>query len=167
MNLVGPLANPAGVRRQVIGVADRERVAPVAEAVRRLGADHALVVHGTAGLDEIAPLGPTLVCEVRDGETRTWNLDPAAHGLEHADLDSLRGGEPAANAERMVRLFETPERDPAGRAAVLLNAGAALYVAGARSLGEGMEQAATALHDGRAAATLAALRREAGVSTSE
>jgi anthranilate phosphoribosyltransferase len=166
MNLVGPLANPAGVRRQVIGVADRERVAPVADALRRLGVDHALVVHGAAGLDEIAPLGPTLVSEVRNGETREWRIDPAAHGLEYGDLHALRGGDPAANAERMVRLFEMPDRDPGGRAAVLLNAGAALYVAGAGSLEEGLDRAATALHEGRAAAALAALRREAGVSTS-
>jgi anthranilate phosphoribosyltransferase len=167
MNLVGPLANPAGVRRQVVGVADRERVAVVADALRRLGASHALVVHGTAGLDEIAPSGPTVVSEVRDGEIRGWTIDPAAYRLAYADLASLRGGEPGANAERIVRLFERPERDPGGRAAVILNAGAAIYVAGAASLAEGMDRAATALHEGRAAAALTALRRESRVSTSE
>jgi anthranilate phosphoribosyltransferase len=166
MNLVGPLANPAGVRRQVLGVAEGERLAPVADALRRLGVDHALVVHGTVGLDEIAPFGPTLVCEVRAGETRSWTLDPAALGLEHPDLAALGGGEPAANAERVERLFEAPARDPAGRAAVILNAGAALYVAGASSLSEGLDRAATALHEGAAAAALDGLRREARVSTS-
>lgn len=167
MNLVGPLANPAGVLRQVVGVADRARVAVVADALRRLGAEHALVVHGTAGLDEIAPSGPTVVCEVRDGDIRSWTIDPAAYRLEHADLDSLRGGDPGANAERIVRLFEAPERDPGGRAAVILNAGAALYVAGSASLAEGLDRAATALHEGGAAAALAALRREGRVSISE
>jgi anthranilate phosphoribosyltransferase len=166
MNLVGPLANPAGVRRQVVGVADRERLPTVADAIRRLGAEHALVVHGVAGLDEVSPAGETLVAEIRDGEVRRWTLDPAAHRLAHDDLGSLAGGDPAANAARLERLFESPERDPGGRAAVLLNAGAALYVAGAGSLKEGLEQAASALHEGRAAAALAALRREAAVSTS-
>jgi anthranilate phosphoribosyltransferase len=166
MNLVGPLANPASVRRQVIGVADPGRVAPVADALRRLGADHALVVHGAAGLDEIAPAGPTIVAEVRSGEICEWRIEPAGHGLEFTDLDSLRGGDPAANADRMVRLFDAPERDPGGRAAVLLNAGAALYVAGAASLAEGLERAAVSLHEHRAAEALAALRREAAVSIS-
>jgi anthranilate phosphoribosyltransferase len=166
MNLVGPLANPAGVRRQVVGVADQARVGVVAEALLRLGTEHALVVHGTAGLDEIAPFGSTLVSEVRDGEVHRWVIDPAVHGLEQVDLAALRGGEPASNAERMVRLFENPERDPAGRAAVILNAGAALYVAGAASLREGLDQAAAALHEGRAADALGALRQEARVSTS-
>jgi anthranilate phosphoribosyltransferase len=167
MNLVGPLVNPAGVRRQVVGVADRARVPVVADALRRLGTEHALVVHGTAGLDEIAPCGPTLVCEVRDGEVRSWTIDPSGLGLEHQDLGALGGGEPGANAERIVRLFERPESDPSGRAAVGLNAGAALYVAGAGSLAEGVDRAISALHDGRASAALAALRREGRVSTSE
>ena len=109
---VGNPGNPAGVRRQVIGVADRERVAPVADALRRLGVDHALVVHGAAGLDEIAPLGPTLVSEVRNGETREWRIDPAAHGLEYGDLHALRGGEP--QHDRVPRP-SVPRRGPAHR----------------------------------------------------
>lgn len=166
MNLVGPLANPARVRHQVVGVADRSRVPVVADALARLGAEHALVVHGTAGLDEIAPAGETLVCEVRLGEVRTWSLDPAAYGLNHERLEDLRGGEAAANAQRIVRLLKAPERDPAGRAAVLLNAGAAVYVAGAASFEEGIERATAALHDGRAAAVLDAMRQPRGISTS-
>jgi anthranilate phosphoribosyltransferase len=161
MNLVGPLANPAGVRRQVVGVADKARVPIVADALRRLGTEHALVVHGAAGLDEISPWGPTHVCEVREGEIRSWDLDPNGLGLEHRDLEALRGADPAVNAERIVRLLERPEGDRAGRAAVLLNAGAALYVSGAATLREGVERAAVALHEGKAAAALAALRRGA------
>lgn len=166
LNLAGPLANPARVARQVVGVADRGRVPVVADALCRLGTEHALVVHGSAGMDEIAPWGPTVVAEVRGNDTRHWTLDPAAHGLAHPDVAALRGGEPAENADRIVRLLEDPDRDPVGRAAVLLNAGAAVYVGGAGTLGEGIERAAAALHDGRAAEALAALRRATAISTS-
>src|SRR5947209_3635974 len=81
MNLLGPLANPAGVRRQVVGVADRDRAPLVAEALARLGTDHALVVHGRVGMDEIAPCGVTDVWEIRDGSVRTWELDATDYGL--------------------------------------------------------------------------------------
>src|SRR5213595_633878 len=92
MNLVGPLANPAGVRRQVVGVADPDRAAIVAAALARLGAEHALVVHGRVGMDEIATTGVTDVWEVQGGAVRTWELDPADHGLAVADPAALRGG---------------------------------------------------------------------------
>ncbi|MDH4351488.1 MAG: anthranilate phosphoribosyltransferase, partial [Gemmatimonadota bacterium] len=139
MNLVGPLVNPASARRQVVGVADRERAPAVADALVRLGTAHALVVHGEAGMDEIAPHGPTAVWEVRNGEVTEWMLDPTALGIAPVDLDALRGGTPKQNAERILRLFTSPANDPAGRAATVLNAGAALYVAGvAASVGEGV-----------------------------
>jgi anthranilate phosphoribosyltransferase len=82
MNLLGPLANPAGVRRQVIGVADPARAPLMAEALRRLGAEHALVVHGEIGMDEISPAGTTMVWEVREDGVTRWQLDPAEYGLE-------------------------------------------------------------------------------------
>jgi anthranilate phosphoribosyltransferase len=167
MNLVGPLVNPAGVRHQVVGVADRDRAPVVADALRRLGAEHALVVHATAGMDEISPDGETHVWEVRGGRTRTWVLDPARYDLDRPDLAALRGEDPSGNAARITRLFARAADDPEGRAATILNAGAAVYVAGqAASLGEGLRAAGEALDSGRAAAVLAALRREAGVSTS-
>jgi anthranilate phosphoribosyltransferase len=167
MNLVGPLVNPAQVRRQVVGVADRERAPVVADALRRLGAEHALVVHATAGMDEVSPYGETLVWEVRDGRTHTWSLDPGRYHLEQRDLAALRGGDPADNATRIARLLDRPAGDPAGRAATILNAGAAVYVAGrSATMDEGVARAAEALDSGRAATVLAAFRREAGISTS-
>src|SRR2546422_11625805 len=100
MNLLGPLANPAGVRRQVVGVADRERAPVMAEAVARLGTEHGLVVHGEVGMDEISPTGATAVWEVRGGVVTSWRLDPARYGLAIADVAALRGGKPGVNAER-------------------------------------------------------------------
>ena len=147
MNLVGPLANPAGVRRQVIGVADRDRAPLMAAAVARLGAEHALVVHGRVGMDEISPQGTTDVWEIRDGAITHWELEPRAFGIE-AEAALLCGGEPGANAARLEDILRADEGsdDQAGRGAVLLNAGAAIYVSGlARTYREGIERAATAL----------------------
>lgn len=167
MNLLGPLANPASVRRQVIGVGDASRASLVADALRRLGVEHALVVHADVGMDEIAPAGRTAIWEVRGHELQEWSLEPTAFGLEEVDLRALQGQDPPANADRIARLFEQPGGDPAGRNAVLLNAGAALYVSGlADSLGRGIELATSALDEGRAAEALACLVRESRVSTS-
>ncbi|MEP6589584.1 MAG: anthranilate phosphoribosyltransferase [Gemmatimonadota bacterium] len=131
MNLVGPLANPAGAERQVVGVSDPQRAPLLAAALARLGARHALVVHAVIGMDEISPVGETDVWEVREGAVTTWRLDPAAFGLEAADLAGLGGGEPEQNAERIESLFRSPTAAaPALRAAVLLNAAAAVYVSG-------------------------------------
>ena len=167
MNVIGPLANPAGVERQLIGVADAARGQLMAEVLLRLGAKHALVVHGEVGMDEIAPAGETTFWEVRDGELTSGLINPARYGLEVADLDALAGGEPGENAERVRRLLDNPAGDPAGRAAVGLNAGAALYVAGlADNLEEGMDRALTALDGGAGAATLERLCEGGAVSTS-
>jgi anthranilate phosphoribosyltransferase len=160
MNLVGPLANPAGVRRQVIGVAERDRAAIVAEALVRLGAEHALVVHGRVGMDEISPHGVTDVWEVKDGEVRSWEIDPERFRLGIKDVAELRGGEPAANAERLERILGNGSADPSGLAAVLLNAGAAIYVAGiAGSLAEGIGRAREVVASGAARAALDRLRK--------
>jgi anthranilate phosphoribosyltransferase len=167
MNVIGPLANPAGVTRQVVGVADAARGPMLAEALARLGSEHALVVHARVGMDEIAPSGPTSVWEVTGHEMRAWELDPAAYGLRHDGLQSLKGGDPAQNAARVRRLFADPRADPAGRATVALNAGAAIYVAGlARSLAEGVGAAVAALDEQQASATLERLVAAGGVSTS-
>ena len=162
MNLVGPLANPAGVRRQVIGVAERDRAAIVADALVRLGAEHALVVHGRVGMDEISPNGITDVWEVKDGTVQTWEIDPERFRLGIKDVGELQGGEPAANAERLERILGngSSAADPAGLAAVLLNAGAAIYVAGiAASLAEGIGRAREVVASGAARAALDRLRK--------
>ncbi|HYK83423.1 MAG TPA: anthranilate phosphoribosyltransferase [Gemmatimonadales bacterium] len=167
MNLLGPLANPAGVRRQVVGVADRDRAPLVAAALARLGAEHALVVHGRVGMDEIAPQGVTDVWEVRGAEVTTWELDPSHHALAIADVTALRGATPAANAARIERLLSDGGGDEAGCAALLLNAGAAVYVAGlARSYEEGVSRARAALLAGKGREALERLRR-ASASTCE
>jgi len=160
MNLVGPLANPAGVRRQVIGVAEGDRAPVVAEALVRLGAEHALVVHGRVGMDEISPRGVTDVWEVKDGAVKSWEIDPERFRLGINDLAELQGGEPAANAERLERILGNGSADPSGLAAVLLNAGAAIYVAGiAGSLAEGFGRAREVVASGAARAALDRLRR--------
>lgn len=162
MNLVGPLANPASVKRQVIGVAERDRAGIVAEALVRLGAEHALVVHGRVGMDEISPHGITDVWEVKDGAVQTWEIDPERFRLGIKDVGELQGGEPAANAERLERILGNggSSADPAGLAAVLLNAGAAIYVAGiAGSLAEGIGRAREVVASGAARAALDRLRK--------
>src|SRR5437667_257715 len=180
LNLLGPLANPAGVRRQVVGVADADRAPLVAGALARLGAEHALVVHGRIGMDEIAPQGITDVWEVRSGgggggdggggaSVTTWQLDPVRYQLAIADVAMLAGEEPPANARRIERLLaDGVGRDDApGRAAVLLNAGAAVCVAGpAASYDEGVARARTAAEAGKGRAVLERLRR-ASASISE
>src|SRR5216110_1082301 len=167
MNLVGPLANPAGVRRQVVGVADPDRAGIVAAALARLGAEHALVVHGRVGMDEISPTGVTDVWEVQGGAVRTWEVDPGDYGLAVPDPAALCGGDPPANASRMRRILERDGDDAPGLAAVLLNAGAAVYVAGlARTYADGVAKARAAVESGAAREALERLRR-ASPSTSE
>lgn len=168
MNLVGPLSNPAGALRQVLGVADRDRAPLLAGALARLGAEHAMVVHARVGMDEISPQGVTDVWEVRAGAVLKSEIDPATHGVTVADVSVLRGGEPSENAARIERLLSgKADGDPAGRAAVLLNAAAAIYVSGlAATYAEGITRAAAALASGAGLSALERLRR-ASVSTSE
>ncbi|MEX0692604.1 MAG: anthranilate phosphoribosyltransferase [Gemmatimonadales bacterium] len=165
MNLVGPLANPARVRRQVIGVADLDRAPIVAAALARLGTEHALVVHAEVGMDEIAPHGVTRVWEVRDHSVASWTLDAGALGHGHDDLAALAGGDPADNAARLVGLLADPDQDPVGASAVILNAGAAVYVAGlVSSVADGIGIAEETLRSGKAAQRLRAMQE---VSTAE
>jgi anthranilate phosphoribosyltransferase len=162
MNLLGPLANPAGVRRQVIGVSSEDRGPLVAAALARLGTAHALVLHAAIGMDEVSPWGRTRVWEVREGDVREWTIIPDDHELECDDLGALAGGAPAENAARLQRLLEGGGRE-AERCAVLLNAAAALYVSGNNwTFGESVGRARAALESGAGAAVLAALRRAAG-----
>jgi len=161
MNLLGPLANPAGVTRQVIGVAERARAPLVAESLAILGARHALVLHAAVGMDEISPAGPTSVWEVCGPEIKEWELEPARLGLECEDVDGLSGGAPPENAERIEQLL-TGGGHPAIKCAVLLNAAAALYVSGnGWSLEESGDRARTSLESGAAARVLRRLREAA------
>src|SRR5919201_958421 len=130
-NLLGPLTNPAGARRQVIGVYSESLVEPIAQVLSKLGAEHALVVHGAGGLDELTPTGENLVAEVRDGAVALSTLDPAplSTGPVPGSPDDLRcGGDPAQNAAVILTVFDG-ERGPR-RDAVILNAEAALLVGG-------------------------------------
>jgi anthranilate phosphoribosyltransferase len=154
-NLVGPLANPASVKRQVVGVSSVERVPVVAEALRSLGTEHALVVHGD-GTDEIAVSGTTLVLEVQRGSLSAFTLTPGELGVDSWCRDDLRGGDASENAAICTRVLAGERGGP--RDAVLVNAGAALYLAGrAASIPEGVGLAARAIDEGRARHTLAGL----------
>jgi anthranilate phosphoribosyltransferase len=158
MNLLGPLVNPAGVSRQVIGVADRSRAPLMAEALAALGASHALVLHAAVGMDEISPAGATYVWEVRDRHRSTWELAPGRYGLQCDDLDALAGGEPSENGAQIERLL-SGDGHPAVRCAVLLNAAAALYVSGNNwSFDEAAGRARSALDSGAGAEVLRRLR---------
>ncbi|HEX9562867.1 MAG TPA: anthranilate phosphoribosyltransferase [Gemmatimonadaceae bacterium] len=129
MNIVGPLANPAGAERQVVGVADRQRMPLLAGALAALGSRHVLVVHGEPGMDEVSPIGITYVAEVREGQVREWTIEPAALGLPPFPVEDLAGGGPADNA-RIVSEVLGGGGTPGARAAVMLNAAAAIYVSG-------------------------------------
>ena len=159
MNIVGPLANPAGAGRQVVGVAERGRMPLLAGALAALGAAHALVVHGEPGMDEISPVGATHVAEVRDGAVTEWTIRPEDYGFSGFTASDLAGGGPAENA-RMITDVLTGKGHPAARAAVVLNAAGALYVApGRRSFAESVAAANAALASGAGAAALERMRR--------
>ena len=161
MNLLGPLVNPAGVRRQVIGVADEERAPLVAHALLRLGTLHALVVHATIGMDEISPSGSTKVWEIRDDRIQEWEIDPGRYGMASDDLEGLAGGEPAENAERIRQVLQGGGA-AVERKAVILNAAAALYVSGRGwSYEESVDRARRALAHSCGADALARLRAAA------
>jgi len=127
MNIVGPLANPAGAARQVVGVAERGRMALLSGALASLGAAHALVVHGEPGMDEISPLGPTQVIEIRGTRTQEWTIDPARFGMPLGRAEELAGGPPAENAAAVQAVLRG-DAPPTARAAVVLNAAAAVFV---------------------------------------
>ena len=147
-NLLGPLTNPAGAERQVVGVFAERWVAPLAEALGALGSERAWVVHG-GGLDEMTTTGETSVAEYRDGQVRLFNVTPEAVGLKRAALADLKGGSPSENAEALRRVLQG--EPGAYRDIVLLNAAAAFLVSECvETLREGVELASTVIDDGRA-----------------
>jgi anthranilate phosphoribosyltransferase len=156
-NLLGPMANPGRVRRQVIGVADPRFVEPMVLTLQREGLTHAWVVHGD-GLDELTTTGTSTVLSLADGSIDEFTVDPAALGLAPATPEDLRGGDPNENAD-VIRRVLAGERGP-HRDIVVLNAAAGLVVGGAAAdLAEGLAAAALAIDDGRAQEALDALVR--------
>jgi len=155
-NLLGPLTNPAGAERQVVGVARPDLVPLVAGALMDLGTERSLVIHGAGGVDEATLAGPVLVTDVEGGRSRTYEVDPGTLGLGAAPLSALGGGDPAENARIFTNILEGetgPRRD-----AVLFNASLGLMAAGvARNPGEGVEAARQAIDSGRALSALRTL----------
>ena len=155
-NMLGPLTNPAGANCQLIGVYAPELTEMFAQTLRLLGSRQACVVHGHDGLDEISICAPTRVSELKDGQVRTFNLDPRTYFGEFAQAGDLAGGDPAANAAITNAILDG-EKGPR-RNVVLLNAAAALAAAGkAADFEEGLSQARTAIDSGAAKAKLEAL----------
>jgi anthranilate phosphoribosyltransferase len=153
-NLLGPLTNPAGARRQVVGVFGGAYVRPVAEALRGLGAEKALVVHGMDGMDEITVTEKTLVAEVGDGNIEEYEISPENVGLARHAPDGLLGGDAHLNA-RILRDVLSGEEAGAARDVVLLNAGAAVYVSGkAKTVEEGVRLAEGSISSGAAIGAL-------------
>jgi anthranilate phosphoribosyltransferase len=156
-NLLGPLTNPAGARRQLIGVYARQWVEPMAQALAELGCEHGMVVHGEPGIDELSPCGATTVAIVHGGAVTLTELDARDLGIELCALSDLAGGDPQRNADITLAVLAGEPGPPAD--ATALNAAAALVVAGrAADLGAGLEAAREALRSGAAMATLSALR---------
>jgi anthranilate phosphoribosyltransferase len=155
-NVLGPLTNPAGARAQVVGVYAPELVPTIAEVLARLGAERAFVVHGAAGIDELSPAGPNLVCEVADGRVRRREIDPLELGIDRCAPEELGGGDPPENAETIRRIFAGANGGK--RDAVLLNAAGAIAAGGlARDLAEGVGLAREAVDSGAAGERLEAL----------
>jgi len=148
-NLLGPLSNPAGVKRQMVGVFSRHWVEPLAKVLGRLGSERAIVVHGSDGLDEITTAGPTSVASLENGSVRTFEISPEEVGLPKADPKRLLGGDAEANAAALLAVLKgekSPYRDVA-----MFNAAAALMVAGrAKDLADGIALARTSIDSGEA-----------------
>ncbi|MFQ5888492.1 MAG: anthranilate phosphoribosyltransferase [Gemmatimonadota bacterium] len=158
MNVLGPLANPASVRRQVVGVAEPHLLPLVAGAMRRLGHEKALVVHGEPGMDELSPLGLSRAVLVEAGELVELTFRPEEFGWSGLEAAGLAGGEPAENAQRVEGVLRG-KLHGAARAAVVLNAAAALYVTDlAADLSEGVEKSNALIDDGAAWESLQRVR---------
>ncbi len=155
-NLLGPLANPAGASRQLLGAYSAEAARLLAEALAMLGCERALVVHGDGGVDELALTGLTQVFDVGEGRIRAYTIDPEEAGIERRVTAKLKGGSATENAVLLGRVLDGEPGDPLD--AVLLNAGAALLVAGkADSLATGVEEARSLIRSGAARKRLEAL----------
>jgi anthranilate phosphoribosyltransferase len=157
-NIMGPLSNPAGVKRQLLGVFAEQWMEPIAQVLKNLGTEHAWVVHGGDGLDEITTTTVTHVCELKNGDVRRFEISPGDYGIRLATAAELQGGDPAHNAQAIRELFDGavgPYRD-----IVLLNSAAALVVAdAAKDLRQGIAMAAEAIDFAKARKVLEDLIR--------
>src|SRR6201992_1002015 len=152
-NLLGPLSNPAGVKRQMVGVFSRQWMQPLAQVLKNLGAESIWVVHGSDGLDEITLTGPTFVAALENGNVRSFEVSPEDAGLGRVGGEALKGGDADANAVALRSVLDG--KPSAYRDVALLNAAAALIVAGkAKSLSDGVALGTTSLVSGAAAARL-------------
>jgi anthranilate phosphoribosyltransferase len=155
-NLLGPLSNPAGVKRQMVGVFSRQWIEPLAQVLKNLGSESAWVVHGSDGLDEITISGPTYVATLENGAVKTFEITPESVGLDRAKPETLRGGDADENAKALTDVLKGkrgPFRDVA-----ILNAAAGLVVAGrAKDLKQGVGLAAKAIDSGEAEGRLGRL----------
>ncbi len=152
-NFLGPVANPARVRRQVLGVSDPAMAEKLIGVLQTQGAERALVVYGHDGLDELSTITTSTVVELRDGDVRTYEVDPRALGLKPAALGDIQGGDPATNADHARRILDGEAG--ARREFVLLNAAAGLVAAGVvDDLADGLAAATASVDEGRAAAVL-------------
>ncbi|MTI16649.1 anthranilate phosphoribosyltransferase [Rhodobacteraceae bacterium RKSG542] len=155
-NLLGPLASPASVKRQMTGVFDGRWVLPLAKTLQNLGSEKVWIVHGSDGLDEITTTGSTMVAELKDGEITEFTITPEDAGLPYARSEDLKGGTPKENAAALLRVLDGEKN--AYRDIVLINSAASLIVADAASdLKEGVAIAAEAIDSGKARQTLAKL----------
>jgi anthranilate phosphoribosyltransferase len=153
-NLLGPLTNPAGAPRQIIGVSNRDVVEPIARALTMLGTERAWVVHGEDGLDEITLAAATLVSEVSDEGVQSFEISPEDFGLSRGALENVRGGDAGGNA-RIIRDVLNGQRRDEARALVILNAAAALHVGGAsEDLRTGVRLAEQSIDSGQASQKL-------------
>lgn len=152
-NLLGPLANPAQAKRQILGVFDRKWLRPMAEVLQKLGSEHVWVVHGSDGLDEVTVTGPTYVAELKDGVITEFEVSPKDVGLNTSHINDLKGGDADVNAQAIRDLLDG--KASAYRDIVLMNTGAALVVAGlAEDLRDGVDKARATIDSGKAKETL-------------
>lgn len=156
-NILGPLANPSRAKKMLVGVYSPDLTEKIAEAMRRLGVERAMVVSGHDNMDEITLTGLTAVSEIKDGRVITYRLNPEEYGMRLCTLEELRGGDGTENAGITTDILTGVEKGPK-RDIVLLNAGAALYIGGvAESIADGVKSAAEAIDSGKAYEKLKAL----------
>ncbi|MBN44168.1 MAG: anthranilate phosphoribosyltransferase [Rhodobiaceae bacterium] len=152
-NILGPLSNPANVKKQLIGVFDKKWLKPMAETLRNLGSLRALLVNGSDGLDELTTTGVSYVAELKDGNIKTYEISPERLGLKLSKFDDLIGGDPKQNAKKIINLLEG-EKGPY-RDIVLLNSAAALYVDGkVKDLKDGISMSENSIENGSAKTAL-------------